>query len=108
MARSGRVARAPHRSGAGAPRGRAVSYRITALGAIEILASRGRPTLEVHVELDGGAVGVAAVPSGSSKPRGGAVERRDADPDRFGGTGVRSVVATVEEEIADAVVGTAW
>lgn len=85
-----------------------MSYRITALGAIEILDSRGRPTLEVRVELDGGAVGVAAVPSGSSKPRGGAVERRDSDPDRFGGTGVRSVVATVEEEIADAVVGTAW
>ncbi|HVX23130.1 MAG TPA: phosphopyruvate hydratase [Acidimicrobiales bacterium] len=85
-----------------------MSYRITALRALEILDSRGRPTVGVHLELDDGTVGEAGVPSGASRGSREAVERRDGDPRRFGGDGVRSVVATVEDDIADAVVGPAW
>ncbi len=85
-----------------------MSYQITALRAIEILDSRGRPTLEVRVEVDRSAVGVAAVPSGASRGTQEAVERRDGDPHRYGGAGVRTVVAGIEEEIADAIVGPAW
>src|SRR5262249_55571384 len=86
----------------------AVGYRISGLRAMEILDSRGRPTLEVRVDVDGGALGVASVPSGASRGSGEAAERRDGDPSRYGGLGVRGVVATIEGEIAEAVVGVAW
>ena len=51
----------------------------------QILDSRGNPTVEVDVELDDGAVGRAAVPSGASTGTHEAVELRDGDPSRFGG-----------------------
>ncbi len=85
-----------------------MGYQITALRAMEILDSRGRPTLEVRVEVDQSAAGVAAVPSGASRGTQEAAERRDGDPSRYAGLGVRSVVATIEGEIADAIVGPAW
>jgi len=85
-----------------------MGYRITALCAMEILDSRGRPTVDVRLEVDGGVSGHAAVPSGVSRGTREAVERRDGDAARYDGEGVRTVVATVEDEIATAVVGPVW
>ncbi|HZB98052.1 MAG TPA: phosphopyruvate hydratase [Candidatus Sulfotelmatobacter sp.] len=73
--------------------------------AMEILDSRGNPTLEVEVELAGGAVGRALVPSGASTGRHEAVELRDADPDRYGGRGVLRAVANVNDVIAPVLRG---
>jgi len=73
--------------------------------AREILDSRGNPTVEVEVTLAGGAVGVAAVPSGASTGTHEAVELRDGDPARYGGKGVLRAVANVNAEIASAVDG---
>lgn len=85
-----------------------MGYRVTALSAREILDSRSRPTLEVTIELDSGTVGRAAVPSGASTGTKEAVERRDGDRSRYGGAGVQSVVATVDSEIAEHLVGRRW
>ncbi|MHB1709848.1 MAG: phosphopyruvate hydratase [Acidimicrobiales bacterium] len=85
-----------------------MTYRVARLSACEILDSRGRPTLEVTVGLDRGGQGVAAVPSGASTGSREAVERRDRNPARYRGEGVTSVVAAVEGELADAIVGRAW
>ena len=71
----------------------------------EILDSRGNPTVEVDVELDSGAVGRAAVPSGASTGAFEAVELRDGDADRYVGKGVTGAVEHVNGEIADAVLG---
>ncbi|MBZ0267147.1 phosphopyruvate hydratase [bacterium] len=71
----------------------------------EILDSRGNPTVEVEVTLEGGVVGSAAVPSGASTGEHEAVELRDNDPERYGGKGVLKAVEKVNEEIAPAVVG---
>jgi enolase len=73
--------------------------------AREILDSRGNPTVEVEVTLEGGAVGIAAVPSGASTGAHEAVELRDGDASRYGGTGVLRAVANVRGEIAQAVAG---
>jgi enolase len=73
--------------------------------AREILDSRGNPTVEVDVVLEDGALGRAAVPSGASTGAHEAVERRDGDPDRFGGKGVRGAVDAVMGEIFDALSG---
>lgn len=86
-------------------KGAPVSYTPTAVNAIEILDSRGRPTLEVTVTLGGGAVGVAGVPSGASTGTREAVELRDGDQSRFAGAGVLHAVANVNTEIADLIVG---
>src|SRR5215510_7408058 len=66
----------------------------------EILDSRGNPTVEVDVVLDGGAMGRAAVPSGASTGEHEALELRDGDKSRYGGKGVRKAVANVNGEIA--------
>jgi enolase len=71
----------------------------------EILDSRGNPTVEVEVLLAGGALGMAAVPSGASTGTHEAVELRDGDPARYGGKGVLRAVAHVEGEIASALAG---
>ncbi len=71
----------------------------------EILDSRGNPTVEVEVALAGGAVGVAAVPSGASTGAHEAVELRDGDKARYGGKGVRKAVAAVNGELAAEIVG---
>ena len=73
--------------------------------AREILDSRGNPTIEVDVELDSGAIGRAAVPSGASTGKHEAVELRDGDKSRYGGKGVRNAVGNVEGEIFDAIGG---
>ena len=71
----------------------------------EIIDSRGNPTVEVEVELDSGATGRAAVPSGASTGAFEAVELRDGDDTRHGGKGVQDAVGHVNGEIADALLG---
>jgi len=79
--------------------------RITKLFAREILDSRGKPTVEAEVHLEGGAVGRANVPSGASTGAAEACELRDADPNRYDGLGVQKAIANIREVIAPAVVG---
>ena len=79
--------------------------RISGVHAREILDSRGNPTVEVDVTLDGGARGRAAVPSGASTGRREALELRDGDPARYGGKGVLKAVAAVNGEIRGALIG---
>ncbi len=71
----------------------------------EILDSRGNPTVEVEVELSGGVIGRAAVPSGASTGIREALELRDGDPRRYNGKGVQKAVANVNGEIARALAG---
>ena len=71
---------------------------IEAVGAREILDSRGNPTVEVEVALDDGTISRAAVPSGASTGAFEAVERRDDDAKRYGGKGVRKAVDAVLDE----------
>ncbi len=78
---------------------------IDAVGAREILDSRGNPTVEVEVALDDGTVSRAAVPSGASTGAFEAVELRDGDKSRYGGKGVSKAVGNVEGEIFDALSG---
>ncbi len=73
--------------------------------AREILDSRGNPTVEVDVHLEDGAMGRAAVPSGASTGAHEAVEKRDGEPDRYHGKGVRDAVEAVQGEIANAIIG---
>jgi enolase len=73
---------------------------IRRLRALEILDSRGNPTLSVEAELSDGATGEAKVPSGASTGRHEAVELRDNDPHRYHGKGVRKAAANVEEFLA--------
>ncbi|HET7674281.1 MAG TPA: phosphopyruvate hydratase [Gammaproteobacteria bacterium] len=79
--------------------------KITAIHGREILDSRGNPTVEAEVEVDGGAVGRAAVPSGASTGTREAVELRDGDAARYQGKGVRKAVANVNGEIREAALG---
>jgi enolase len=71
----------------------------------EILDSRGNPTVEVEVALEGGASGRAMVPSGASTGEREALELRDGDKGRYLGKGVRKAVAHVNGELASAVAG---
>lgn len=71
----------------------------------EILDSRGNPTVEVTVELEDGTRARAGVPSGASTGAFEAVELRDNDPNRYGGSGVQNAVAHVNGELRDAVLG---
>ena len=73
--------------------------------AREILDSRGNPTLEVEVTLEGGFTGRAAVPSGASTGQYEAVELRDGDKSRYNGKGVLKAVDNVNRIIADAIRG---
>ncbi len=79
--------------------------KITRVHGREILDSRGNPTVEVDVTLDGGAMGRAAVPSGASTGEREALELRDGDKLRYLGKGVRSAVANVNGELATALEG---
>jgi len=71
----------------------------------EILDSRGNPTVEVDVYLEGGAVGTAMVPSGASTGAHEAVELRDGDPARYGGKGVLTAVGHVNELLRNELLG---
>ena len=81
------------------------STTISAVRAREVLDSRGNPTVEVDVHLNGGATGRAIVPSGASTGRHEAIELRDGDPARYEGQGVLRAVAAVNTIIAPAVCG---
>jgi enolase len=79
--------------------------KISGVHGREILDSRGNPTVEVEVVLQGGARGRAGVPSGASTGEREALELRDGDKSRYLGKGVRKAVANVNGEIATAVIG---
>jgi enolase len=82
-----------------------VSSPIRSVRALQILDSRGNPTVEVEIALESGAVGRAAVPSGASTGQFEAVELRDGDKNVFGGKGVLRAVEHVGGEIAFALAG---
>ncbi len=82
-----------------------MSLSIRQIRAMEILDSRGTPTLRVSVLLQNGVVGTASVPSGASTGENEAVELRDGDKKRYGGKGVRKAVANVNDRIAPELVG---
>ena len=78
--------------------------KIRAIDALEVIDSRGNPTVEARVHLEDGAVAEARVPSGASTGEREAAELRDGGG-RYGGKGVRQAVANVNGEIADALRG---
>src|SRR5260370_8054840 len=78
---------------------------IESISALEVLDSRGNPTVEVEVILADGSWGRAAVPSGASTGVHEALELRDGDKKRYGGKGVLKAVANVNGEIAKALGG---
>lgn len=79
--------------------------QIERISALEILDSRGRPTVGAWCELASGARAWASVPSGASTGRAEAIELRDGDPHRHGGLGCRKAVGHVNREINDALRG---
>ena len=79
--------------------------KITNLEAIEILDSRGNPTIEADITLEDGTQARAMVPSGASTGEREAVELRDGDKQRYGGKGVLKAVENVNKTIARAIVG---
>src|SRR5215510_9367717 len=79
--------------------------RIEAIVAREVLDSRGNPTVEVDVQLESGAVGRAAVPSGASTGAHEALELRDGDRARYLGKGVLQAIRNINDEIAPALYG---
>jgi enolase len=78
---------------------------IQSLNALEILDSRGRPTVQATCVLTSGASGKASVPSGASIGKAEALELRDRDPARYRGLGCRKAVGHIRGEIAHALVG---
>jgi enolase 1/2/3 len=82
-----------------------MATKIAAVKALEILDSRGNPTVRVMVTLDNGIEGKASVPSGASTGENEALELRDGDPKRYGGKGVLTAVANVQEKIAPKLIG---
>jgi enolase len=82
-----------------------MTARIQAIDALEILDSRGNPTVRVNVHLDNGITGTASVPSGASTGEHEAVELRDGDKARYGGKGVLNAVSNVNKLIAPELAG---
>lgn len=78
---------------------------IRSVDPLEILDSRGNPTIQVTVTTDEGVVGTAAVPSGASTGSREAVELRDGDPKRYGGKGVQRAMNNVRGPISEALLG---
>ena len=78
---------------------------IKSIKAREILDSRGNPTLETEVRLEGGSIGRAAVPSGASTGKHEAVELRDGDKSRYNGLGVLKAITNINDIIAPALIG---
>src|SRR5690554_7439763 len=89
----------------GITNGQGTSGIIVEIVAREILDSRGNPTVECDVYLDGGSVGRAAVPSGASTGEFEATELRDGDKGRYLGKGVQKAVQNVRETIANELLG---
>lgn len=82
-----------------------MSSEIRSIRALEILDSRGNPTLRVILALDNGLEASASVPSGASTGENEAVELRDGDKSRYGGKGVRKAATHVNEIIAPKLIG---
>jgi enolase len=82
-----------------------MAAKIASVKALEILDSRGNPTVRVMVTLENGLEAKASVPSGASTGENEALELRDGDAKRYGGKGVQKAVANVQEKIAPVVVG---
>jgi enolase len=82
-----------------------MSRKIASIRALEILDSRGNPTVRVQVTLDGGLTASASVPSGASTGENESLELRDGDKKRYGGKGVLKAVANVNQAIAPKLVG---
>jgi len=82
-----------------------INQKIAAVHALEILDSRGNPTLRVMVALENGITAQASVPSGASTGENEALELRDGDLTRFGGKGVLKAARNVEQLIAPALIG---
>ena len=82
-----------------------MTRRIEAIRALEILDSRGNPTVRVGVTLDNGITVSASVPSGASTGENEALELRDGDKKRYGGKGVLKAVANVNQTIAPKLIG---
>jgi len=82
-----------------------LSSEITSVRGLEILDSRGNPTLRAFVTLENGITASASVPSGASTGINEAIELRDGDKTRYGGKGVMKAVANVEKHIAPAIIG---
>jgi enolase 1/2/3 len=80
-------------------------FIVDGVAAMEVLDSRGRPTVAAQVVLGGGEVGRTQVPSGASTGEHEAVERRDGDPSRYGGAGVLDTCQAIESEIAKTIRG---
>ncbi len=83
-------------------------FDVAELSALEILDSRGRPTVAVTVRLGDGTTARAGVPSGASTGSREAVERRDGDPARYGGKGVLGAVGAVNTDLAGLLRGRSW
>jgi len=79
--------------------------RIISIEAMEILDSRGNPTIRTRVSLENGVCGTASVPSGASTGENEAIELRDGDKSRYGGKGVLKAVENVNREIAPELLG---
>ncbi len=82
-----------------------INSKITAIDALEILDSRGNPTLQVTVTTDKGMRGISAVPSGASTGTHEALEVRDGDKGRYLGKGVQKAVSIVKNQIKDLLLG---
>jgi enolase len=82
-----------------------MTIKIADLDALEILDSRGNPTLSVTLRLDDGRYVSASVPSGASTGELEALELRDGDPKRFGGKGVRRAISNVRDHLLPKLVG---
>jgi len=88
-----------------APGRTVMNQKITAIRALEILDSRGNPTLRVNVTLSNGTMAQASIPSGASTGENEAIELRDGDVKRYGGKGVLKAVSNVEQKIAPTLIG---
>lgn len=82
-----------------------MSNKIQSIKAMEILDSRGNPTVRAHVTLESGVTGSASVPSGASTGESEALELRDGDTSRYLGKGVQKAVSNVNNEIAPKLLG---
>src|SRR5450432_2757568 len=82
-----------------------MSTKIVSIEGREIIDSRGNPTVEADVRLEGGAIGRGAVPSGASTGEHEAVELRDGDKARYLGKGTLRAVKNIVEHIAPELVG---
>ncbi len=82
-----------------------INAKISSIRAMEILDSRGNPTVRVFVELDDGTSSVASVPSGASTGENEAIELRDGDTSRYAGKGVLQAVANVNDQLGPQLIG---